>query len=455
MDGSGSFIDYLDKYQKCKNISYLDCIQFMDTVSRNYSENHFDSVLFTGISKCCTQNNQQHYYTMYSTSDWNTLPPTIEPKNVPKQPSSYSLWQKQYNIIDDILLSIRTDELTKTKEEKEKEEQNEKKEEIVIKTEKKNIDITINSIRDILNILQKYEYKPEIEYNIDLKCLHNIKDELVELDNMIGMETLKQSILDQLLYFIQELNIGKNISEYKHTVIYGSPGTGKTEVAKIIGKIYSKIGVLKKNIFKKVTRNDLIAGYLGQTAIKTRGVIDECMGGVLFIDEAYSLASKQQNDSFSKECIDTLCEALSDHKNELMVIIAGYEDELNETFFSSNRGLESRFIWRFKMDKYTPDEMMQIFKKMLTDQEWSMETDNTLTVNWFENKKDQFKSFGRDMEILLSYTKIVHGRRIYGKPKELRKIINLEDMNKAYDMFLKNKNVQAKETSSALTSMYI
>ncbi|NBO24924.1 MAG: AAA family ATPase [Chlamydiae bacterium] len=342
-------------------------------------------------------------------------------------------------------------EVNITKDEPDKKEENVE----IVKTEKKNIDVHVNNIRDILKIIEEYEYKPEIEYNIDLKSLHNIKEELGELDRMIGMETLKQSILDQLLYFLQELNIGKNISEYKHTVIYGSPGTGKTEVAKIIGKIYSKIGVLKKNIFKKVTRNDLIAGYLGQTAIKTRSVIDECMGGVLFIDEAYSLASKQQNDSFSKECIDTLCEALSDHKNEFMVIIAGYEEELNDTFFSSNRGLESRFIWRFKMDEYTAAEMMQIFKKKLMEQEWTIESDDILTVNWFDSKKEQFKSFGRDMEVLLSYTKIVHGRRIYGQSKELRKIINLEDMNKAYDMFLKNKNAAVKEKSSALTSMYI
>jgi stage V sporulation protein K len=93
------------------------------------------------------------------------------------------------------------------------------------------------------------------------------------------------------------------------------------------------LGILKNNVFRKVTRNDLVAGYLGQTAIKTKNVIQDCLGGVLFIDEAYAMANSYEDDSFSKECIDTLCEALSDHKNNLMVIIAGYENELNNSFF--------------------------------------------------------------------------------------------------------------------------
>ena len=116
--------------------------------------------------------------------------------------------------------------------------------------------------------------------------------------------------------------------------------------------MYSKIGVLKTNNFVKVTRQDLIAGYLGQTAIKTAKVIEEAKGGVLFIDEAYSLANSEKEDSFSKECLDTICECLSNYKDDLMVIIAGYEDELNTTFFRVNKGIESRFIWRLPLEMF-------------------------------------------------------------------------------------------------------
>jgi replication-associated recombination protein RarA len=270
---------------------------------------------------------------------------------------------------------------------------------------------------------------------------------------MIGMESLKQSVLNQLLYFIQELHIGNATSDFKHTVIYGPPGTGKTEVAKIIGKMYSKIGILKSDVFKKVTRSDLIAGYLGQTAIKTKKVIDECIGGVLFIDEAYSLANSDNPDSFSKECLDTLCEALSDHKNNLMVIIAGYETELNETFFQVNKGLKSRFIWNFTMEPYNSKELMNIFKKLVTEQEWRFENDGVLGERWFEDKKDNFKFFGRDMELLLTFIKISHGRRIYGKSKEIRKNISLDDMNAGYETFLKNKSV--KKEPYYMNNIYI
>jgi SpoVK/Ycf46/Vps4 family AAA+-type ATPase len=307
------------------------------------------------------------------------------------------------------------------------------------------IDASVTSLSDLIQIVEKHEYRIDTEYNIDLKALHNIKSELIELNNMIGMESMKHSIMDQLLYFVQNLHIGKEAGDFKHTAIYGPPGTGKTETAKIIGKMYSKLGILKKSIFKKVTRSDLIGGFLGQTAIKTRKVIDECMGGVLFIDEAYSLANSEREDSYSKECLDTICEALSDHKDDLMVIIAGYEDELNETFFRVNKGLQSRFIWRFTMDEYSSLELMKIFKKKVVDQEWLFEKEEDIKERWFHERKDHFKSFGRDMELLFTYTKIAHGRRIYGKDKDLRKKISLEDVNKAYEIFLKNKNLKKEK----------
>ena len=222
------------------------------------------------------------------------------------------------------------------------------------------IETDINSIHDLLTIIENNEYSEDTEYNVDLKALINIKEELVQLNSMIGLHDFKSQILNQILYFIQRLHVNTE-SDFMHTVLSGPPGTGKTEIATILGKMYSKIGILKKNIFKKVSRSDLVAGYLGQTAIKTSNVIQETLGGCLFIDEAYSLASNYEGDSFTRECIDTLCESLSKHKDELMVIIAGYKDELDNTFFKSNKGLNSRFIWRFFLDKYNFSELKEIF----------------------------------------------------------------------------------------------
>ena len=206
-----------------------------------------------------------------------------------------------------------------------------------------------------------------------MESIHNIKDPLTELDRMIGMNKLKNSIVDQVIYFIQNLHINNNAvnPDFMHTCIYGPPGTGKTEVAKLMGKIFSSMGVLKNNYFRKVTRADLIAGYLGQTAIKTRDVVKEALGGVLFIDEAYALGNSEKRDSFAKECIDTLCEALSNHKDKLMVIIAGYEEELDQCFFSFNPGLRSRFPWSFKTDKYSYEDLFKIFCKKVSEINWS------------------------------------------------------------------------------------
>ena len=173
---------------------------------------------------------------------------------------------------------------------------------------------------------------------------------------------------------------------------------------------------------------------------------------MLFIDEAYSLGGGINDlDKFSKECIDTICEALSDYKDNLMVIIAGYEEELNQTFFAANRGLESRFIWRFKMDDYNAQELYSIFIKKIGETEWSFIKDDEISVKWFEKNKKQFPNFGRDMEILFTYTKIAHSKRIYGKPPEQKKKITLEDVNAGFDIFIKN----VKEKEKVIYGLYV
>jgi len=322
-----------------------------------------------------------------------------------------------------------------------------------IKKELKIIDMEINGLHDILKLIDEYPLSPTIEYNINMTSIHNIKEPLNELNNMIGMNALKDSVVDQIIYFIQDLHINKNASnpDFMHTCIYGPPGTGKTEIAKIMGKIFSGLGVLKKNSFKKVTRSDLVAGYLGQTAIKTRGVINESLGGVLFIDEAYALGNPEKRDSFAKECIDTLCEALSDNKDQLMVIIAGYEEDLKKCFFAYNQGLNSRFPWRFKTDDYKAPELNKIFKKKVLDAGWSFKDD--IGDSWFKNKMDSFPFYGRDMETLLAKVKIAHGRRVFCKPKEEKTKLITRDIEKGYEMFLKNNG--EKEKKNPIEHMYL
>ena len=167
----------------------------------------------------------------------------------------------------------------------------------------------------------------------------------------------------------------------------------------------------------------------------------------MFFDEAYSLSV---DESYSKECIDTLCECLSDHRTNFMMIIAGYENELENSFFKINSGLKSRFIWRFDLEKYTMEELMQIFMKFVEESNWKCREE--VNLKWFSRKKDSFVFNGRDMELLFSYVKIAHAQRIFGKPDDERKWINLEDMNAGFAIFQENKKTNPQEK---LLSLYI
>lgn len=312
-----------------------------------------------------------------------------------------------------------------------------------IKSKRKiRIQAEIESLDDLIQMIDDNPITSNVEYEIDMEPLYKIKPDLIKLNRMVGMKSLKNNVVDQILYFSQKF-MNDSDGDFMHTVIYGPPGTGKTEIAKIIGKIYSRLGVLHKNKFKKATRSDMIAGYLGQTAIKTRDLIKECLGGVLFIDEAYALGNAEGRDSFSKEAIDTLCEALSDHKDNLMVIIAGYEQELKHCFFNYNKGLESRFTWRFKTDDYNANELRQIFEKKVVDAGWKLK--ESAGDDWFEENLDYFKYYGRDMETLFCKTKIAHSRRVFCLPQEDKQKITKADLDKGLEAYLANDEVRNRK----------
>jgi len=395
-----------EKDEKSEKDEKYEVDKFIDIINNNFNISNYSSPNFTGQTLndiCCINNTDPNYY-------------------------------RDVNHSDKLFYIIPTKQNKPTIPTKEKQS---------IK-----IEAEINNISDILNLVETYKLDTEIKYNINMKALHDIKEPLQTLNNMIGMMDFKNNIVDQILYFVQELHKNnKTNGDFMHTVIYGPPGTGKTEIAKIMGKIYSKLGILSKGTFKKVTRSDLIAGYLGQTALKTRDVIKESLGGVLFIDEAYSLGNSEKKDSFAKECIDILCEALSDNKNDLMVIIAGYEKELKDCFFNYNQGLDSRFTWRFKTDEYTAENLYHIFIKMVNDIGWSLEDDSKITVEWFKKNYDYFKFYGRDIETILAKTKIAHSKRVFCKLENEKRKINLKDLDKGFEMYLKNEDVKNRKDS--------
>jgi AAA+ superfamily predicted ATPase len=186
-----------------------------------------------------------------------------------------------------------------------------------------------------------------------------------ELQEMIGMEDIKQDV-KRLVQFVKMQKTRKEkglkmIPLSLHLVFTGNPGTGKTSVARIIAKIYKEIGILSKGQLIEVDRSGLVAGYVGQTAIKTQEKIDEAIGGILFIDEAYTLA-KGGND-YGQEAIDTILKAMEDYRENFVVIVAGYPELMSE-FINSNPGLKSRFNKYFHFPDYNENELVQIFYSM-------------------------------------------------------------------------------------------
>lgn len=311
----------------------------------------------------------------------------------------------------------------------------------------KNYLMNINSISSILELEDKWI---NIRHNEELQRLFNLIPPLKDLDNMVGLEDIKKEVLKKIIYYIQN---PKN-DEYLHTIISGPPGVGKTQFAKIYAKIFVHLGILQNNKFIEVKRDQLVGEYLGQTAPKTRKVLESGMGGVIFIDEAYSLGNPEKRDSFSKESIDMINQYLSEKKNEFMMVIAGYEKELKESFFSFNPGLQRRFSTHYNIKGYDNKELTQIFNFKLTELNYENKIDNSDLEDFFDKNKDNFEFFGGSIEQLINEIKYSHSFRTFYECNKSRDIIK-QDLDKAFESYLVNKNKTDKEKYEPPFGMYL
>ena len=321
------------------------------------------------------------------------------------------------------------------------------------------ITFKFDTIQDIIDIASNYKQGRKrkrnqnenlVPFNDDLDRLTNCIGPLKRLNDLIGMETIKRNIIDQILFYSQ----GLNIDEMMHTCLTGPPGVGKTTLGKILAELYCSLGFLETDNFKLVTKPDLVAGYVGQTALKTQKVLKAALGGVLFIDEAYSLGCGTKGDdpdTFGKECIDTINQFLSENTKNFIMIVAGYREDLDKSFFGLNRGLTRRFPWNYDIEKYSNQDLKQIFVYQVIIGKWKFSEETCLNnykalTEIFEQNKDIFTQNAGDTLILFDKIKICHSRRVFGQSRHFKKIINNDDVKTGMELLKSFKKNIIKDT---------
>ena len=316
----------------------------------------------------------------------------------------------------------------------------------------------IKNIDDLIRIGNTYNPKKRKRYNLNLKSLNKLVEPLIELNNMIGMTEIKKIIFDQIIYYLQKLD-DKNV-DMLHTVIVGPPGVGKTQLTHIIAKIYNKLGFLKTDNVICAKRDDLIGEYIGQTAPKTRKLLEKALGGVLLLDEVYSLSPNSEKD-FAREAIDMINMYLSEHSHDLVCVIAGYKKPTYENFLAYNQGLARRFTHHFEIKGYNAEELTLIFKKYVEEQKWSLTSPNNLIIPIIEKNLQIFPNFGGDMTTLFSCCKKTHSKRLLFIPTENelldnKKKITILDIEQGIKLFkdIKEKSKSEEDDKSMYVNMY-
>jgi replication-associated recombination protein RarA len=281
--------------------------------------------------------------------------------------------------------------------------------------------IKINDIKSLINLSNSIR----VVDNINIILLWKISPYLKKIDKMIGFETIKKTLVYQILYYLQNLHTNK---DYLHIMVYGPPGSGKTTLSILLAKIYSRLNILSTDKVIYGKRDDFIAGYLGQTAQKTNTFLNSCLGSVLFIDEIYSLGiDTEDKDSFAREALNSLNSFLSENRNNFCCIGAGYKQEVEKNFFNINQGLKRRFQWIYEIEQSSTEKLPLILINMFENQDWNINASVKFLKDLFRNHDNLFEFNGGSIETFITKCKMIYSLRTFGSGCKT-KVITEEDI---------------------------
>lgn len=317
----------------------------------------------------------------------------------------------------------------------------------------------IHSTLDLLNLITFIK-----KHELDSKApkyhrLVQAEETIIKFNKMIGLDEAKDIMATQILSLcdtntntLESQEVGTDI----HSVLYGPPGCGKTTMANTLAELYLKLGIVQNGKIVRGDRSNLIGEYVGETAIKTKKVLESALGGVFFLDEAYQLghAADGNRDSFAYECINTIVQFITENKGKIIMILAGYEHDIKANFFAQNAGLDRRFPFKYRLKGYDEKQLLSIFELQASQRGYRVE-DGALSESFFKLQKDYFKFYGGDTENFFNCCRMIHDKRMFSTLKS-DKILNSVDIQKGFLIFQENKKTSNEDDMDKETafSMY-